>query len=405
MQTYKYTALSRDGKKVNGVIDGFNEMDAVDRIKQDCDIVLKISAVEEGKEKSLLNMEIGGNKLNKKAFTVMCSQFAIILRAGIPIARTVHLIADKTTDKPLKKMLTQVADDVESGRSISASFEERGGKLLPTTFVETIRAGEESGNLDSAFESTYQHFDKQTKMAAKVRGALSYPLFVLVVAVVVVIVIMVKVVPTFMAIFESYDAELPLITRMLIAISHFFAAAWPYMLAVAAIVYIVYSLYNHTEEGRINLARWSLKVPILGNIAVLNAASQFANTMTTMLAAGLPLTRAISITARVLDNYYMSTEVGKLAAKLEEGRSLGASLREAKIMPDILVDMVSVGEETGEMEQTLHTVALYYDAELETAINEALAKLEPTLLVGLAGIAGFIVIAVYMAMFSMYAVM
>jgi type IV pilus assembly protein PilC len=107
----------------------------------------------------------------------------------------------------------------------------------------------------------------------------------------------------------------------------------------------------------------------------------------------------------VLDNYYMSTEVGKLAAKLEEGHSLGASLREAKIMPDILVDMVSVGEETGEMEQTLHTVALYYDAELETAINEALAKLEPTLLVGLAGIAGFIVIAVYMAMFSMYAVM
>ena len=127
--------------------------------------------------------------------------------------------------------------------------------------------------------------------------------------------------------------------------------------------------------------------------------------MTTMLASGLPLVRAIGITARTMSNYFMSTEVGKLSVKLEEGRALGASMREADFMPDILVDMVSVGEETGEMEQTLHTIAGYYDAELDQAIASALAKLEPALLVGLAGIAGFIVIAIYMAMFGMYAAM
>ena len=146
-------------------------------------------------------------------------------------------------------------------------------------------------------------------------------------------------------------------------------------------------------------------MPVLGEIGELNAASQFANTMVTMLSAGLPLTKSISITANVLDNYYISTEIGKLATKLEEGRSLGASMREAQVMPDILVDMVAVGEETGEMESTLNTIAKFYDEELETAIAAALAKLEPTLLVGLAVIAGFIVIAVYMAMFSMYSVM
>ena len=403
MVTYKYQAVSNNGQKVNGVMEAFNEMDAIDRIKRLHPIITKLTPVKE--EGGLLNMEIGGNKLNNKAFIVMCSQFAIILNAGIPIARTVHLIAEKTTDKPLKKMLLKVAEDVEGGRSIAASFAERGEKLLPATFVETIAAGEQSGNLDKAFQTVHEHFDKQAKMAAKVRGALAYPVFVLFIAVAVVVVLMVKVVPTFLAIFESYDAQLPLPTRMLIAISDFFVKYWMVMLAVISIVGITYKVYGNTEEGRMNLAKWSLKVPVLGNIQILNAASEFANTLTTMLSSGLPLTRAINITAKTMSNYFMSTEVGKLAVKLEEGRGLGASMREANFMPDILVDMVSVGEETGEMEKTLHTIAGYYDAELDMAIASALAKLEPALLVGLAGVAGFIVVAIYMAMFGMYAAM
>ena len=394
--------MSHSGQKVSGVIEAFNEMDAVDRIKQNHSMIIKMTPV---KEKSLLNMEIGGNKLNNKAFIVMCSQFAIILGAGIPIARTCHLIADKTTDKPLKRMLMHVAEDVEAGRSIAASFAERGEKLLPTTFVETIAAGEQSGNLDKAFQTVHEHFDKQAKMAARVKSALAYPMFVLVIAVVVVIVLMVKVVPTFLAIFDSYDAQLPVPTLILIAISDFFVKYWMVLVAIIAAVAIFYKVYGNTEEGRMNLAKWALKVPILGNIQSLNAASEFANTLATMLASGLPMTRAISITAKTMSNYYMSTEVGKLAVKLEEGHALGASMREANFMPDILVDMVSVGEETGEMEQTLKTIATYYDSELDMAINSALEKLEPALLVGLAGIAGFIVIAIYMAMFGIYAAM
>lgn len=353
----------------------------------------------------LLSRDIGGSRINMKAFTVMCSQFAIILRAGIPIARTVHLIADKTTDKVLKRILTQVAEDVEAGRSISASFEERGGKLLPPTFVDTIRAGEETGSIDTAFGTMHRHLDKQTRMGARVRGALAYPVFVLFIAVIVVIVIMVKVVPTFTAIFDSYGAELPGITKALIAISHFFSRWWMVLLGVGIVIYIAYKLYGNTEEGRLNLARTARKLPVLGNINELNSASQFANSMATMLSAGLPLTRAISITAKVIDNYFVSQEIGKLSGRLEEGHGLGTSLRESACMPDILTDMVAVGEETGELQATMETVASYYDNELEQAINAAIAKLEPTLLVFMAVVAGFIVIAVYMAMFSMYSVM
>lgn len=386
------------------MIEGFNELDAAERIKQTCDIVLKMTEVKEGKE-GILNRDIGGNRLDMKAFTIMCSQFAIILRAGIPIARTVHLIAEKTTDKNLRRILKQVAEDVEAGRSISASFEERGGKLLPATFVETIRAGEESGSIDSAFATMHQHLDKQSKMRSRVRGALSYPIFVLVIAVVVVIVLMVKVVPTFTSIFDSYGAELPGITKALIGISNFFSHNWMILLGIVIALVLFFKIYGNTEEGRLNLARIARKLPVLGNINELNSASQFANSMSTMLSAGLPLTRSISITSKVIDNYYVSQEIGKLSSRLEEGHSLGPSLRETGCMPDILVDMVAVGEETGEMQSTLETVASYYDAELETAVNAAIAKLEPTLLVFMAVVAGFIVIAIYMAIFSMYSVM
>ena len=385
-------------------MEGFDELDAVDHIKQTCSIVLKLKEIDPDKP-GLLNMEIGGSKLNSKAFTVMCSQFAIILRAGIPIARTVHLIADKTTDKPLKKMLMKIAKDVEAGRSLAASFAEHGGKLLPTTFIETIRAGEESGNLDRSFDTMYRHYDKQTKMRGKVRGALSYPIFVLIIAVAVVVVLMVKVVPTFTSIFESYGSELPAITRLLIGISNFFRKYTIWMAAFFALLFIVYKLYGNTEKGRLNLARIQLRLPVLGNIAQLNAASQFANTMTTMLGSGLPMTKAISITAGVLDNYYVGNEIGRLTGRLEEGQTLGVSMRDSGCMPDILVDMVAVGEETGEMEKTLDTIALYYDAELEMAIAAALAKLEPTVLIFLAVVAGFIVIAIYMSIFQMYAIM
>ncbi len=403
MVTYKYTALSQSGKKVNGIMEGFNEIDVIDRIKREYSVVLKVTEVKA--KDGLLNMEIGGKKLNPKAFTVMCSQFAIILRAGIPIARTVHLIADKTTDKVLKGMLVKVAEDVEAGRSLANSMQERGDGVLPTTFVETIRAGEESGNIDKSFESMYQHYDKQTKMAARVKGALSYPIFILSVAVVVMIVLMVKVVPTFMSIFDSLGGEMPIMAKMLIGISNFFKNNIFIMIGIIALAILVYKLYNNTEEGRLKIAKMQLDLPIMGNIAELNAASQFANSMATILGSGLTIVRAIGITAKTLDNYYMNQEVGKITAKLEEGHSLGGCMREIDHMPDILVDMVAVGEETGEMEDTLHTIAMYYDAELEQAINDAMAKLEPALLVFLAAVVGFIVIAIYGSMFSMYALM
>ena len=401
MAHFKYVVLSRDGVRVSGIAEGYNELDAASRIKESCDVILKLTEVKE-KKPGLLSMDIGGSRLNSKAFTVMCSQFAIILEAGIPIARAVKLVADKTVDKTLKRVMDKVAKDVEGGRSLSAAFADHGEKILPVTFTETLRAGEATGNLGRSFETMHEHFDQQEKMRAKVRSAMAYPIFVMIVAIAVVIVLMVVVVPKFTRMFAEMGGELPLPTRMLIGISGFFSHYGLLLLAILAVVLLSVKLYGNTESGRLRLARWKLKLPILGKIEQLTAASQFANTMAALMGAGLTMDKAVSITSRVIDNYHLSWQTGKLAEQLETGHALGTSMREQTDYPDILIDMAGVGESSGEMEKTLGTIAQYYDAELEEATKSALAKLEPALLIGLAAIAGFIVVAIYSAIFSLY---
>ncbi len=402
MPQFRYTALSRSGARVNGVVEGFNELDAASRIKETCDVILKLAEVRENRFLSLLSFDIGSRRLDRKAFGIMCSQFAIILEAGIPIARAVRLVGEKTADKTIRRLLDETAADVESGRSLSAAFEDHGAKLLPITFIETLRAGEATGNLARSFRMMQEHYDKENKMRAKIKSAMAYPTFVLTVSVIVVIVLMAKVVPTFTSMFTEMNIELPLMTRMLIAVSEFFRKSFLLLLILIGGGILGLKVYGSSERGRINLARLKLKLPILGNIEELGAASQFANTMTAMLGAGLPMTRAVSITSKVISNYYLGTQTGKLCEKLETGHALGAAMREETSFPDILVDMTAVGESSGEPERTLATVAAYYDEELDEATKSALAKIEPALLIGIAGIAGFIVLAVFLAMFSMY---
>lgn len=404
MQTFKYTARTAEGHNETGLIEAFDELEATAKIRNQYATVLSMKEIKTVNIEApgFLNMDISGNKLNAKAFTLMCNQFSTILSAGIPVARAVKLIADKTTDKSLRHLLNKVGEDVEAGRTMSASFGEHGSKLLPSTFVETLRAGEEAGDLANSFDSIYRHFDKQTKMGDKVRSAMMYPLFVLCIAIGVVIVLMVKVVPTFTAIFEEQGNELPFMTQLLINMSNFVRETFVIFLIILIALIIVGIIFGKTEQGKTLYAKIRLKLPVLGNIEELNSASLFANTMATMIGAGLPMTKAVSITSSVMTNYIAQQKVASMVTLIEEGRTVVDSMRSVDAMPDILTDMVGVGEETGEMKETLDTISKYYDDELELAVTNAVAMLEPALLIFLAIVAGFIVIAIYMSMFEMY---
>lgn len=402
MQTYRYRAISKQGAKVNGVVEAQNEYDAVTRIKEHCDIVTDIRQVQE--KSGLLTKEVGAKKPKAKALSLMCSQFSVLLQSGLNIRRVVETVAGQTTDKKLKKVLSKVAEDVGSGYSLAGSMENQ-GDYFPVALIETVRAGEESGALERSFERLTTYYENSYKTRAKVTNALTYPIFVLLVATVVMIIMMAKVIPTFLGIFGDLGAELPLCTVMLIKMSHFFQKTWLLWLALIAGGILFWRIYCKSEQGAVRFSILALRLPVLGNINRMNGASQFANTMSTLLAAGLGVGRALNITARVLDNRYLSKCTDRFIMGVEAGKRLGDCMEEAECYPRLLAEMTAVGEETGTLEETLTKIGRYFDGEVETATTKAIALLEPTLLVVTALIAGFIVISLYLPMFSMYGAM
>ena len=402
MITYQYKALSVNGEKVQGVLEAMDEYAAMAQIKETCPIVLSLEPAKE--KKGILSKEIGTPKVDHKALAVMCSQFAIILRSGIPIDTSIALISRQVKEKHLKKMLEKSEKDVARGNGIANSFE-KNCPYLPPTFIETVRAGEESGTIEHSFETLNKYYDKSFKTKQKVKQAMSYPIFVLMVAVVVLAVVMVKVIPTIAETFVDLDGEMPAMTKAMITMSEFFRRNIWWMIMAVLLLIITGKISSNTEEGKAWWSKMKLKVPVLGNIAVLNGAAQFANTMATLLAAGLNVDRSLQITGKVLDNYAMGQEVSQMTGRIEEGKRLGDCMRESKYFPDTLIEMCAIGEETGELETTLETIGAYYDNEAQHATTKAIQKLEPTILVLLALFAGFIVIAIYLPMFTMYDLM
>jgi type IV pilus assembly protein PilC len=331
----------------------------------------------------------------------MCRQFSILLTAGLPIARTVELVGVRSENKALKQILATVAEDITAGYSLAGSFQAR-AKNLPASFIETIRAGEESGSLEMAFGRLSGFFEKKSNVAGKVRSALTYPIFVIIVAFIVIAIIMGYAVPVFTSTFMEMGIELPLPTRMLIAMSNFFKVATIPMILIIVLLIIIYKLLRKKENWAIKFDKIKLKLPLLGKINIMNTASQFANTFSTMLAAGIPAVRALGITARSLSNAYIIDEILKTVAMVEQGQSIGNAIREVKEMPELLVEMTAVGEDSGSMEHTLEVIGEYYDTEVEYVTNRAVKMIEPIIICLLAVFVVFILLSVYMPMFGMY---
>lgn len=383
-----------------GVINAYDEFEAVAKIKETCDIVLKVEQVKARKERIDLNEPLW---VSDKVLSLTSAQFSILLKAGLPMPRTVEVIAEQTSDRLMKKILKQVAQDTSAGYSLAQSFETR-GKKLPVTFIETVRAGEQSGTLETSFDKLKVYYEKNFKTKSKVRGALMYPAFLCVLAVIVVGIIMVVTVPELLGAIDSYGTELPLPTAMLIGISTFMTKWWGLLLAILASIAVAVRIYAKTEKGRVLFSRWALTIPVWGRVNRMRGAAQFANTLSTLLAAGLPMTQALAITGRVMDNYVIGISLKKAVVGIEEGKKLGDVLNGNSFLPPLLTEMAGVGEESGALEETLDTIGAYYDSEAESASTKVLSMMEPAITVFMGGIVGFIVIAIYLGMFASYGV-
>jgi len=399
MPTYKYEGAYSSGEKVSGVVEAVSKDEAVAQIRKTCEVVLSLKEIPRVAAREPLDRF---HKISAKSLALTCQQFSIIIKAGLPLVQTVDLVADQCADKKLAALLRQVSEDVSNGWSLSYSFSQRGAKVLPVTFREAVRAGEESGDLLSSFQRMSKYYDRMNKTRESVTSALIYPALVILVAVVVAGIIMVYAVPTFTSMFESLGGELPWVTRALIAVSGFFRKYILVLIALIALILFFIRLYGLTEKGGRRLARAQLKLPVIGKIVLMAGASQFAHTMATLLASGMPILSAIDGSGRTVTNRCMSDEILDTLPGVEGGRSLGECMGYAQELPAMLVQMTAVGEATGTLQYTLEVLAEYYDNEVDVRTKRAIGLLEPAILIVLAVFVMFILLAVYLPLFSMY---
>ena len=402
MITYKYRAQGADGHVANGIIKSYDEYEAVAALRESGVIVTHIEEVKENQPATGLNMQIGSKKIKEKELAIICSQFEIIIGSGLPIVRCIEMVADQTSDKELKKLLTKVAEDVDSGASMAQSLENNGKKKLPSTFIETIRAGEQSGTLEECFRRLKKYYDKSAKTKAKIVSALTYPAIVIFLAIIVLIIIMVVAVPMFTETFESLGTELPAITKALIGFSNFFLNYWWIVVAVIILIAVAYAVAMHNENGKKALTAFRITKSPLHKINVMNAAAQFASTMATMISAGLPITKALEITSSVVNNYTFSLAIREVKTGVEQGKSMVDVMSKIKYFPSMLSEMTGVGEKSGNLEGTLDVIADYFNNEVEIKTNRLLALMEPAITIGLAVIVVILLLAVYLPLFSMY---
>lgn len=388
-----------DGTAYSGVVEAYDEYEAVEQLRRTYPIVEQLTPI---KQRRKVNIDLNEPLwVADRTLSLVAGQFAIMLRAGLPMSRVVELIANQTSDRLMKRILKACAADVSAGYSLARSLEKNGSKI-PAVFIETVRAGEESGTLEHSFETLQAYYDRSYKMRSKVRAALTYPIIVVILAIVAITVVMVVLVPQMIDAFATLGTTLPLPTRILIGISNFLGRWWPLLLILAAGLGIALFAYGRTESGKMVYSRVRLHLPVLGKVAKMNTAAQMANTMSALLGSGLPINRVMDIVSRVLDTRCVAADVERCVPELESGVTLAETLEDVDDLPEMLVEMARVGEESGSLESTLHTVGEFYEGEAIRASDRALALLEPLITIILGGFVGFIVIAVYMPMFTMY---
>ena len=398
MTTYKYKGVSPDGARVSGVIKAYDEFEAVSQLRETCSVVTKIEAVPEQKEGGV---SFGSRRIKDKELAILCSQFAIILTSGLPIDRCVEMVAAQARSREIQRVLEHVAEDVSGGYSLAQSFT-NAGTAFPVTFIETIRAGEQSGTLELCFDRLHKYYDKSAKTHAKLVSTLTYPVLVLIVAAIVFMVIMLFAVPMFTSAFAELGSDLPPITRGLIAVSDFFLHYWWVFVLMILAFCIVRLLLRRSDQGRMFLAAGKLKRSPLKRLHQINASAQFASTMATMLTAGLPLVKCLEVTANVIGNDMVAVATRKTRQGVEQGRGLAECMDESPYFPKMLTEMTGVGEHSGNLEETLTVIAEYFDNEVDVTTTRLLSLLEPCITIGLAILTVALLLGVYLPLFSMY---
>ena len=398
MAEFNYVAILQDGQSVKGSVTAENSELAKQVLKQKGMIVTDIS------EKGMLQKDFNisfDSKPTPRDMGVFCRQFVAMSRAGVSILECLSLLREQTENKLLAKTIREVQAEVEKGETLATAFSNF-PKIFSDLMVTTVNAGEQSGSLEVSLERMAEQYEKSAKTAALVKKAMIYPIIVALVAVGVVVVMLVKVIPAYTDMFADLGTELPGITKAVVAMSDFLIGYWYIIVPIIIAIVIAVKTFVGTPTGKHIKSTLAIKFPIISNLTIKSACSQLARTMSTLLAAGVPLVEAVEITGDTMQNVLFKDALKYAKEEVVKGVPLSTPLEESGLFPPMMYHMIRIGEEAGNSEEMLIKLADYYDEEVEEAVQSLTAAMEPMIIIVLAGIVGLLIGAVMAPMLTMY---
>jgi type IV pilus assembly protein PilC len=395
MPAFVWKGKTRDGKVVSGERNAENKEAVMALLRRDQ--ILVSSVKEKGKEIALPKL---GGGVPSKDLAIFTRQFSVMIDAGLPLVQCLEILGGQQENKNFAKILQQTRMDVEGGSSLADAMRKH-PKAFDDLFVNMIAAGEAGGILDTILKRLATYIEKAVKLKAQVKGAMVYPVAVISIAGIVVAVILWKVIPTFASMFEGLGAQLPLPTRIVIALSNWFVRLLPFMIIGLVLLVVLFRRYYATYGGRRTIDRTILKLPILGVIMQKIAVARFCRTLSTLISSGVPILDGLEITARTSGNAIIEDAIMAVRKAVESGLTVAQPLKESGVFPPMVVQMIGVGEQTGALDAMLSKIADFYEEEVDQAVANLLTLMEPVMILFLGITVGGIVISMYLPLFDL----
>ncbi len=402
MPVYEYKALTEKGKTKNGIVDASSKKEAKEKIK-----ALRLYPVEvELASEDFSSVSKKGfsfsllSPINKTEFIYAIRQIATLLSAGVVLDETLLTVVQQTKNAPLKKVFSQVLERVKEGSSLSDALKEH-PRVFSSTFCAMVTAGESSGTLELILEQLASFLEQQEEYRKKMRAALVYPIFIMVVGISVVFFLLSFVVPKVVSLFSDLNTVLPLPTRILIAISNFAKNYWWLLLLVVFVGLFLFKMWIKTKKGKETFHRFLLNMPMVGDVIIKSTFAKFSNTLGTLLKNGVPLVVSLDIVKNVVRNVIIQEAIDDIKNQVTEGASLADAMRKYEFFPGSLIQMVSAGEKSGEVEALLFKIGYSYEREVDSKLQIFASMVEPVLILFLGSVVGFVVMAILLPIFEM----
>lgn len=398
MANFTYEAVNEQGKKFKGIVKAQNKQSAISELRGKG---MTIRSIQENAKTSMDKEIHFGRAVKLEDFVIFCRQFATLIRAGIQIDQSVSILEDQSTAKHLKAALGDILEQIRSGHSLSKGMNDH-PKVFPEMFINMIASGETGGNLDDVLDRMAEHYEKEHKTVQKVKSAMTYPIIVLFIAIGVVIFLLIKIVPTFADMFMEQGSELPWITKFVMSSSDAIVHYWWIFLAGLIGLIFLFRAVASSEEGKFMIDSVKFRLPVFGIILKKAAIARLTRTLSSLFVSAVPVLQAIDVTEKVVGNRVIAKVLRESKDNLQQGKMLSDGIAKSGVFPKMVVQMLIIGEETGQVDNMLAKIADFYEADVDQSVDRLKAVIEPLMLLFVSLIVGVIVAAIMSPMFKMY---